>query len=572
MIASEWMPRSRSSQVLMTAAALAALLIVLGLVLLITSANGKALFEFADVPPDKLAADEDVRGWITFDQPSYRVGDPMRYRIRLRWRDARVAPDLQTFETSISFFPLDRLDYVVQHRNLGGGVQEYLAEYALQAVSVDTPTTLRLDTATIYYTEALDSHTELQSLRVNPPSVHVGEYYPENIAGIALQPLKPEIDDARTLRRSSMIFCGITLLLMAIALLWYFGRWRTYAQLPPAEQLWRDFEKLRDLKKTDRRHVVNCEAIFTKALELQSGITPIEFWSGALVEGEAWHAKIAAARCFLSTAYNAAGPSAADVAGIVDIIDDTLAPAVETERLRRESENDPIMRLRQQPLALVVSAILVATAFAAFALAALPSAWMPADIRSYNAAVSQFDESEDLQKATIAFADIAEQSDDPRVLAASQYNLGTLLADRRMTRLSREQHKNFLRAIFLPDTSLTLLLHDLELDAEFELLTLLSELTRQYVRAEQAVQAAIRAGPYDQAMGRNLEILGKIRKAIGRTLAGLIAESEVNDDGEQLMGQTVIDLKILMQTELPDDYAKLDEGKDDRDYFILEGF
>jgi hypothetical protein len=39
-----------------------------------------------------------------------------------------------------------------------------------------------------------------------------------------------------------------------------------------------------------------------------------------------------------------------------------------------------------------------------------------------------------------------------------------------------------------------------------------------------------------------------------------------------MLNQTVIDLKLLMEAELPEDYAKQDEGKDDREYFILERF
>ena len=138
--------------------------------------------------------------------------------------------------------------------------------------------------------------------------------------------------------------------------------------------------------------------------------------------------------------------------------------------------------------------------------------------------------------------------------------------------MSREQRRDLLQAIFHADISLDLLLHELELDAEFELITLLSETTRQYVQAEQALQAAITAGPYDSDMGRNLELLSKTRQAIARSLARLIAKAVVDAGSQEALSQTVIDLKVLMETELPDDYARLDEGKDDRNYFIMERF
>jgi hypothetical protein len=112
----------------------------------------------------------------------------------------------------------------------------------------------------------------------------------------------------------------------------------------------------------------------------------------------------------------------------------------------------------------------------------------------------------------------------------------------------------------------------MELDAEFELLTLLTELTRQYVQAEAVLKGAVRADPLNSDARRNLELVAKIRRGIARSLTQLISEGEQNGGTQQMLNQTVIDLKLLMEAELPEDYAKQDEGKDDREYFILERF
>jgi len=203
---------------------------------------------------------------------------------------------------------------------------------------------------------------------------------------------------------------------------------------------------------------------------------------------------------------------------------------------------------------------------------AFPSTWLADDFKRYNAALAIVASDGDLQQAVDALAELSEQSEDPRVQAATLYNLGTLLADRRLARLSREQHENFLAAMFIPDISLARLLDEMEMDAEFELITLLTELTRQYVQAEQVMKGAARAAPNDPDVGRNLEILGKLRRAIGRSLAALVRQGEEGVGEQQMLSQTTIDLQLLMQAELPDDYAKLDEGKDDREYFIMERF
>ncbi|MDH3531848.1 MAG: hypothetical protein OEO82_02905 [Gammaproteobacteria bacterium] len=557
---------------LLLLAALAALLVMLGVALIALSTSGRALFGFVDDAPRTLAPDEPLRAWITFDRPSYRLGEIASYRIRIRWRDALANPDLETFATSIGFYPFDQRDSAVNVYRLGGGQREYVADYLLQAVNVETASTYQLDTASVYYTLASDGHTELHSYRVSPPPVHIGEFYPGDIASVALRPLKPAIDDARALRRGMMASCGLALLAILLVLLWQRGRRRPYAELSAEEQLWRDFDALRRAPQDDRQFVVAYEQLFTRALELRDGVTPLQFWSGAgLARGELQDL-IAEARLMFGQAYRPEGPAVQEVERIVALIDSVLLPMVAEERLQREIHDDFFGRLRQQPAVMAASGMLLVAVLAAFTLAALPSMWLAADFRQYNAAVELLSADGDLQQAADAFSALSEVSDDTRVRSAALYNLGTLLADRRMTRLAREQHANFLQAMFLPEVTLGRLLHDMELDAEFELVTLLTELTRQYAQAEQALKAAVRAAPTDPDAGRNLELLGKLLRAIARSIAQLVQQGEDSVGTQQMLSQTIIDLKLLMEAELPDDYAKIDAGKDDRDYFIMERF
>ncbi|MBT8099452.1 MAG: hypothetical protein KJO82_06860, partial [Gammaproteobacteria bacterium] len=224
------------------------------------------------------------------------------------------------------------------------------------------------------------------------------------------------------------------------------------------------------------------------------------------------------------------------------------------------------------PRVLAASAGLLIASILAFVLAASPSLWIPKDIERFNAAVELFEQGGDLQVVVDTFVAVADGATDNRVRSASLYNVGTLLVDARLSRLSRDQQRNFMQAVFSPDITMDRLLHDMELDAEFELVTLVTELTRRYVQAEQNLKAAIRAGPVDPDMGRNLEVIGKTRRAIAGSLARLARLGDDTPGSQQMLSQTVIDLRLLMETELPDDYARLDEGKDDRDYFIMEKF
>jgi len=245
---------------------------------------------------------------------------------------------------------------------------------------------------------------------------------------------------------------------------------------------------------------------------------------------------------------------------------------VQEEQLRREMQASAADRLRSQPRLLAASAAPGLAGLVALVLAAQPAAWVSDDVSAYNDAVELLETGDNLQAAYDAFTALTEGAEDLRVKAASFYNLGELLVDPRMNRISRERFENFRQAIFVPDVTLSRMLHDMEMDAEFELVTLLTELTRRYVQAEQAMRAAVRLLPEDGDTRRNLEILAKIRRAIARSLASMVQQGEEGTGSQELLSQSMIDLQLLMEAELPEDFAKQDEGKDDRAYFIMEKF
>ena len=552
------------------AALSAAVLIMAAVLLVIVSMQGRALFSHIEDADWQLGADEDIRARVTFDRASYLPGELVHYRLQVTWQPARATPDFGSLERNLAFHPLDHVGRRVETRNLGDGVREYFADVTLQAVEVNTTESYELGTATVFYTRPGDESGTVHAFRTNPPRVHIGEYYPGNVAGIGLRPTKTRIDDAQTLRRVVMVTCGSLLLVILVAVIWQYGRRRTFAELSPAEQLWREIAVLRCVNRPDRERLGEYEQIAARVFELRAGITPAEFWTGTGL-GD-WRTNIDTVRHLAASAYRPDDPAAEDVETLGKLLDDLLRPVVEEERLQHEMHNRFVERIGRQPRVLAACAALVLSVVTAFILAVQPSLWVSGDIRSYNATVAMLDEAADVQGAIDAFVALADATGDPRVSSASLYNVGTLLVDPRLSRLSREQYRNFLNAVFLSDISLDRLLHDIEIDTEFELVTLLTELTRQYVKAEQMLETAVRTDPADPDTRRNLEVLGKTRRAIAHSLARLASLGDDTAGTQQLLSQTVIDLRLLMEAELPDDYARLDEGKDDRDYYIMEKF
>lgn len=565
--------RQLLTQKLFHVSALVALgIVVVGVGLVIMSVSGRLLPGFKNAALPGLAADEKLRSWVSLDKDSYLIGDLVRYRVRLLWRDDEVQPDLQSFETSISFFPLDYRSHRTTERRHPGRVREYVADYLLQAINIDVPASILLDTVTVYYTIMEDATRTVHPFRANPPTAYFGEFYPADVSDIALLPPKPPIDVAASSRRSFMIICGLALLLLGAGLLWVYGRRRADAELSAAERLWRQIERGGRDDDHGKATELRYERFMTQALELRTGISAADFWMRATAAGDDWHDELTNARRLLGNIYRPEGAPPDNLDRLDELIRTLLRPMVDAARLEREALDHPRQRLRRHRPVLVVTGGMFLAALCALAFALWPSVWIPQAAKQYNDASALFAATGDVEPAIDGFARIAETAKDARVEAASLYNLGTLMASPLRSRLSREQHRNFLHAIFLPDISMSRFLHDVELETEAELLTMLSEITRQYVQAEQALRAAARVGPVDASISRNLELLGKIRRAIGRSIQQLISEAESQIGREQMLGQTVIDLKLLMETELPDEFSKTDDGKDDRSYFIMERF
>ena len=569
-----WRDLPVRNRVLVSVALSALAVILLSIFIILASVEGTGFgvsgFEEA-VSPD-LPGQADIAGWASFDKDSYLPGETARYRIRVLWRKDIVVPDLETFQSSISFFPFDHKAIVVNQRRMSGGIREYVADYLLQPVNVDTTESYLLPTATLYYTFTRHENAGLQLLRINPPQLHVGELYPPDISGIPLIETKGEIRDPVLLRQSLITLCGIVLLVLALFLLWRFGRRRPLSTLSTAEQLWQRFHALRPDASDKRQYVLDCERIFTRTLHEGAGISAAVFWSGHGANESDWQDVTRNARSLFGQSYQPGLPTDADISRASMLVTGILEPLVSEAEMRRQQQPSLSMRLRKQPAILATSISLGIFASVLFTLAALPSSWVSTDVLRYNMATRMLLTDETLEQGFNGFSALAKDAEDESVKAASFYNHGVLLTDPRWSGQAPQQQQDLLDAIFLPGITLDQLLHSLELDAEFELLTILTDSARRYVQAEAAMKAAVRLSPDDADIKRNLEILGKIRRALGNTLAQIVREGEKSTGLTEMRQQTIIDLKTLMEIELPEDFAKHDDGKDDTNYFILERF
>jgi hypothetical protein len=564
-------PRNRPLLAVLVATVLILVLCVSVIVASIRG-TGPGEFGFSEAPPPELPPDTDIAGWVTLDKGSYLPGEEARCRVRVLWRSNIVTPDFESFQSSASFFPLDHRESYYSERNLSGGVREYVAEFVLQAVNVETTRSYLLATSTVYYTNSRIDTEELQALRINPPELHIGELYPEDISDIPLMSPKPEIDEPTLLRQWLMALFAVALLGLGAGLIWHFGRQRPESGLSEAEHLWYEFDALLSNVSDRRKFLLDCERIFVHALSLRAGVSSTDFWAGRGESNDDWRKLTRDARRILSESYRPTEPSGDDVNRMSVLIRELLEPMVSEDRLRRERLPSPAMRLRSEPVAMATAIFLAISAGTLFALAVQPSSWLSPDVLRYNLATAMLENDESVEQSFSEFSALGKGADDEMVRAASLYNVGALLIDPRLSGQSSERQRVLLNAIFLPEITLDRLLHDLELDAVTELLGILTYAARRYVQAETALKAAVRITPDDSDVRRNLEILGKVRRALADTLARLIEQGEQSAGLIEMQAQTIIDLQRLMEVEMPEDFAKLEEGKDDTNYFILEQF
>ena len=532
------------------------------------------LFPFSDTSPEELPSGANIAGWASLDRDSYLTGDIARYHIRVLWRENLVNPDLETFKNSIGFFPFNRREILDAERTLANDIGEYTLEYVLQAVDVEPSTRLLLPPPTVYYTDSQSGDGTLQSFRISPPSASIGSYYPEDVSEISLLELKGKILVPEALKQGLMFILGSLLMLAGLFLIWKFGSRRTQTQLSEPEQLWRKFHALDRKNMDNRSYLLACEKIFTGLFQYKTHISPMVFWSDMGLDEGTWKDNCLTARNIFSRNYLLESPQVDDVEKINQLLDSIFSRIVEEQRLQREQEPSFKARLLQQPRVLSTAGVALTFASVMFVLAARPSLLLSPDVARYNEAYQLIEDRSTIDKGYGLMSEILEQIEDERIKSAALYNIGTLATQPVILNQNPDQHLALLKVMFQEEQIFVEpLLHSLGLNAEVEILALFTDTAHALNQGEAALKAAIRLSPDDGNAKRNLEMLGKRRRALAETIQELLTVPEEEGAGEgELQRQTLVDLEVLMEMEMPDEYAELEEGKDNKDYFIMEGF
>ena len=550
-------------------------LVFISLLVVLLSIQGKPelIFPFTDVSSENIGDSEVIRGWADFDKNSYRIGELASLKIRLLWRRDRINPDIETFKNGIGFFPFSRRDIIEQQRLIENGVNEYLLEFILQTVDVDPASSYQLAPPTVYFTTADDSNGELHAYRIDAPQVHIGDYFPPNVSKIPLLDIKGEIDDPVRLQQGVLVLMGSLILILALYMGWQFGRVRSNESLSEPERLWREFHVLIDEPIDIRDYLLRCELIFTHLLMARLKMSPVTFWLGREPDDDIWKDTVNKARDIFYQSYLVDEPDQSAVEEINSLLDYLFSQLIEEERLKTEKVPSFTARLIQQPTVLCICATLILFASIVFVTAAKPMVWSSNDIVKYNNTIKLLRSDEMVEKKYEQISNLVEQVTDDKVKAAALYNAGTFSTTPELIGQDIYQQEALLEVMFQEQrVFLDALLHSLDMEDPFLLVAMIRDSIRFMTQGEAALKAAIRILPDDEAIRRNLELVQKRRNAYAETIKELLQEGEEAEGMGELQRQTLIDLEQFMQMEMPEEYAELEEGKDDKDYFILEGF
>ena len=531
------------------------------------------LFAFARPVTVPLAEDVNLAGTASFDKSSYLIGDLATYRIHLVWREAAVTPDIEAFKNGIGFFPFNRRELRESTQQLGNGVSAYDLEYELQAVDVEPTRSYQLAPPTVYYTATDDAARELKSFRIEAPLIHIGEFYPANVAKVALLDYKGRIEDPLGLKRVLMAGFGLLLFLVGAGLLWHFGRVRKIENLGEPERLWHQYRKLDRKSVHNREYLDQCERIFTGLLRLRLHFSPVLFWSGQDPESSEWKEILHRARELFYQNYLPSDPDAATADRITGILDDMFARLTEEERLLREQRPSFYQRVSSQFGVVSTSGVIVVLGVMALILAIVPQAWSSRDVTEYNNAIRIMHGNDSVQDIYEHFSKLPERILDARIKAASLYNFGILATQPELAELNGPQQEALLEVMFQEQkVFLDALLHSLTMEDPFLLVAILRDSVRFLTVSESSLKAGTRIDPADEQIRRNLELVQKRRNAYAETIQEILQGGEDATDAGELQRQAVMDLEVLLQTEMPEKYAEFEEAKNNKDYFILEGF
>ena len=553
----------------------AMVLIIFALIITTFSIAGKPdrLFPFIDSSHVALADGEKIKGWATFDKDSYLIGEIARYTVRLHWDSTQLTPDIETFKNVIGFFPFNRREIFEQQRLIEGNNYEYILEITLQAVDVELSSSYTLAPPTVYFTNADNGEGGLQSYRIVAPQVHIGSYYPANVSKISLQEIKGEIDDPVFLRQGIMFLLGCLLLLLAAVMIWYFGRVRRLESLSQAEKLWREFHGINKDSMDNRDYLVRCELIFTNLLMSRIEMSPVKFWSGKEPDDEQWKHTVNQAREIFYKSYSIDKPESNLVTEIDNLLNQLFSQLVEEDHLKTEQVPVLYTRLMRQPAILSICAVLFTISLTVFIMAAQPLVWSSNDIVEYNRSMQLLQSDEAVENKYEQISNLVERVNNDKFKAAALYNAGTFAATPELTGQDKYQQFALLEVMFQEQkVFLDALLHSMNMEDPFLMIAIIRDGIRFLTQGQAALKAAVRIAPDDEAIRRNLELIQKRRQAYADTIQELLQGGEDGSGMGELQRQSLMDLEQFMQMEMPEEFAELEEGKDDKDYFILEGF
>ncbi len=523
----------------------------------------RQIFGFTEASHQGLTEGMDIAGWASFDRDSYVVGAPIKYRVRILYRGDQVVPDLDQFVRSLSFSPIEKRESVVTQTTFTEDVNEYTLEYILQGVDVAPHTTYQLDPVVLFYKRADASVRELQSLRIQTPTVFFTEYYPSDVSKIPLKGLKGQINDAYGLRQGVMGACGALLLALSLFIVWRYGRKRTQQELSETEKLWQEFHAVDGASLGYRHYLLKCEKIITRLFQSRASLSPGAFWLGRDPEAGYWKDLTIKVRQVLNKIYRPSELGQTDVDQISGVLNATFATIVAEDRLKREAEPSFINRLKQQPKILVTSVICLGLAVFMFSLVAQPGLWLSPDLIYYNDTVKVLS-SAPLIEESVPLAELGKQSEDEIIKAAAFYNAGTIKAHIRPSTEPALQEQELLEVVFQPELQL-----DSYIDNEASLAMLFA--SAGWLReAKEHLQEAVRFAPYDDDVIRNLELASKRHAAVVAAINSIFQSQGPVD----MKGKSKLEIMVdVLNLEWPEETEeKEEEDKKSQTHKISERF
>jgi len=380
-------------------------------------------------------------------ESSVHIAQPFSYTLKILYNSDYVAPDFRRLLREVRISPFEQLYFSrpsITETVISRDSKEFMLSYPIFGINVVPHTEYELQPITLYYTDIISD--ENHSLTIQPESVGITGYYPQQFLDIPFQPIKGAVSDDTA--QTKVLILVAVIFFVTIGGSFLISSVKPRYKLSDVEDVLEHCRAIKLHSQNTRPNVLAIERIFLQLLLRYRGNNAYQFWTNKLSNTDiVWKEYIETMKNHLRRGYSAEESDHPDL----DLINNNLEKIVEhienditAERLKQLEimRGSFYQRIKKHKMLFGGGIACMALTLLLITLLAKPSIWQNDEIIIYNSWIQRlpprmFDENGDGGFRSLdveMLSNIAEQMGvyeklKSEVLKSKYlYNYGTILS------------------------------------------------------------------------------------------------------------------------------------------------